>query len=224
MKRFLRKRKNSTSMRMRKKKHAPERLSRCSGVWLERPEQYRGRWQLLFGNENPIHAEIGCGKGGFLLGMAQAHPDVNFVGVEVCIDVLVITAERIAASGLSNVRLLLSDARLLAEQFAPEELSRLYLNFSDPWPKSKHAKRRLTSPSFLALYKQLLPEEGEIHFKTDNQKLFEYSLCTFSQNGFQLKNVTLNLHSSGFSGNVMTEYEQLFSEQGQPIYRLEAFL
>lgn len=210
-------------MRMRKKKNVHQRIEKCGSLYVQNPTEYKGKWNELFGNDNPIHIEVGCGKGNFISGMAKAHPDVNYIAVELCIDVMVIAVEKAFESNVSNVKFINADARLLAECFAEGECGRVYLNFSDPWPKSGHYKRRLTYKDFLDIYRRILTDDGEIHFKTDNMHLFEFSICSFSQNNFKLKNVSLDLHNSNFEGNVMTEYEQRFSELGQPIYRLEAY-
>lgn len=210
-------------MRMRKKKNVDQRMEKCGEFFISNPCDNKGKWNEIFANQNPVHVEIGCGKGGFVTGMAQMHPDINFVAVEVCIDALVIAVEKAYSETLPNVRFINIDARILPDVFAPGECERIYLNFSDPWPKSGHYKRRLTYKDFLENYRMVLKEKGEIHFKTDNAKLFEFSICSLSQNGFKLKNVTFDLHNSGFEGNVMTEYEKRFSDLGQPIYRLEAY-
>ena len=210
-------------MRMRKKKNVQERIERCGNCFVPVPQDNKGKWKDVFGNENPVHLEIGCGKGGFVTGMAESHPDVNFVAAEICIDAMVIAVEKVFEKGLTNVRFINIDAKQLTDYFADGECERIYLNFSDPWPKSGHYKRRLTYKDFLELYRKVLVENGEIHFKTDNMKLFEFSLCSFSQNNFKIKNVSLDLHNSGFEGNIMTEYEKRFSEMGQPIYRVEAY-
>ena len=209
-------------MRMRKKKHASARLEECGGILAKEPCANRGRWSELFGNDHPIHIEIGCGKGGFIAGMAAKNPGINYVAIEKITDVLVIAAEKVKAEELENVRVFAGNAELLTDIFSPGEAARIYLNFSDPWPKSKHDKRRLTYKSFLELYKNVLAPGGEIHFKTDNRGLFEFSLNSFCENDFRLKNITLDLHNSKFEGNIMTEYEKRFSDMGQPIYRLEA--
>ncbi len=210
-------------MRMRKKKNADQRLQKCEGYLVENPLDYRGKWKTLFNNDNPIHVEIGCGKGNFVVGMALAHPEVNYIAVEVCKDVVVLAVEKAFDRLVSNVKFVCGDARTLGEIFEDAECQRIYLNFSDPWPKSGHYKRRLTYKDFLTLYKQVLVADGEIHFKTDNMHLFEFSIESLSQNGFKLKNVSLDLHNSKFEGNIMTEYEKRFSDMGQPIYRLEAY-
>lgn len=210
-------------MRMRKKKNARQRIEKCGKLCVSNPQDYKGKWKTVFENENPIRAEIGCGKGAFVVGMAKAHPQINFIAIEVCLDVMVLAAEKALEAGVENVRFINGDARLLTEFFDDGECDRIYLNFSDPWPKSGHSKRRLTYKDFLQLYRKVLKAEGEIHFKTDNMRLFEFSIESLSQNGYKLKNVSLDLHNSGFEGNVMTEYEARFSALGQPIYRLEAY-
>lgn len=210
-------------MRMRKKKNVDQRIERCGSYFVAEPQNLKGKWNEEFGNSNPIHLEIGCGKGGFVAGMAELHPDINFVAAEICIDAMVIAVEKVCEKELENVRFINIDAKMLTEYFEDGECGRIYLNFSDPWPKSGHYKRRLTYKDFLELYRKVLGKDGEIHFKTDNMKLFEFSLASFSQNGFKMKNISLDLHNSNFEGNVMTEYEKRFSEMGQPIYRLEAY-
>ncbi len=207
---------------MRKKKHGRSRLDDCGPLVVAAPEEYRGQWQTEFGSGNPVHIEIGCGKGGFITGLAAQNPRIGYVAIEKLIDVLVLAAEKVKESGLKNVRFILGDAAVLESYFAEGELGGIYINFCDPWHKNRHEKRRLTHPSFLDIYKRLLQKDGRICFKTDNQKLFEYSLNSFCANGFLLKNITLDLHNSSIEGNIMTEYEKIFSEQGQPIYRLEA--
>lgn len=209
-------------MRMRKKKNCGVRLERCAAMWEQSPEENRGNWAQIFGNDNPVHLEIGCGKGQFITQMAQKYPDINFIAMDVVPDVLVLALEKANAMALSNVRFIIGDAAKLLEYFMPGELSRIYLNFSDPWRKKKQAKRRLTHPNFLRIYKELLPRGEAVFFKTDNRALFEFSLNTFSEENFRLSRITLDLHNSDFTENVMTEYETRFAEQGMPIYRLEA--
>ncbi len=210
-------------MRIRKKKNADKRLLKCGTLCVSNPQDYKGKWKSVFANDNPVHLEVGCGKGAFVAGMAKANPGINFIAVELCLDVMVLAAEKALEQQLPNVRYINGDARLLEEFLEKGECDRIYLNFSDPWPKSGHKKRRLTYASFLDIYKRVLKKDGEIHFKTDNMKLFEFSIESLSQNGWKIKNLSLDLHNSGFSGNVMTEYETRFSQMGQPIYRLEAY-
>lgn len=209
-------------MRMRKKKNCGARMERCSQIWIKEPENYKGKWHELFGNNNPIHIEIGCGKGSFVRGMAQMYPDVNFVAVEKVEDVIVMAMEKAVEAELTNVLFTDMDAERIEDFFEYGEAERIYLNFSDPWKKNKQAKRRLTHKNFLDRYKKILEPGKEIWFKTDNKPLFEFSLNSFCEEDFKLSNITLDLHNSGFEGNVMTEYETRFVELGQPIYRLQA--
>lgn len=209
-------------MRMRKKKNCAARMERCSDIRITEPERFKGKWSEVFGNDNPIHIEIGCGKGSFVKGMAEMYPDINFIAIEKVEDVIVMAMEKVMAAGLANVRFMDLDAERIEDFFEKGEIERIYLNFSDPWKKSKQAKRRLTHKNFLDRYKKVLCNGSYIWFKTDNRPLFEFSLNSFAQENFKLENITLDLHNSGFEGNVITEYEQRFLELGQPIYRLEA--
>ncbi len=209
-------------MRMHTKKHLPQRLERCSDIYITDIAGLRGNWDnIIFQNNAPLHVEIGCGKGNFITQLAQRNPHINYIALERYKNVLITAMEKAKQLGLHNVRFLSNDAAELADLLAPGECSRIYLNFSDPWPKSRHAKRRLTHPNFLTLYQHVLPKGGEIHFKTDNSALFEYSLNSFSDFGLRLHNITLDLHHSGFEGNIETEYETQFSNKGCPIYRCE---
>ena len=209
-------------MRMRKKKNCAARIERCGDIRITDPENHKGKWNEVFGNDNPIHVEIGCGKGSFIVGMAKMYPDVNFIAIEKVEDVIVMAMEKAIANEIENVRFMDLDAERIEEFFEKGEIKRIYLNFSDPWKKGKQAKRRLTHKNFLDRYKKVLNSGDYIWFKTDNQKLFEFSLNSFCAEGFKLRNITLDLHNSGFEGNVITEYEQRFLDLGQPIYRLEA--
>lgn len=209
-------------MRVRKRKGAKERLERYPQYVILNPEDAKGRWHEVFGNDNPIHIEVGSGKGAFITGMALQNPDVNYIGIDIQLSVLSYALDKVVESGVSNVKLLRVDGSSLTNYFADAEVELMYLNFSDPWPKIRHEKRRLTYKSFLAIYQKILPEHGEIHFKTDNRGLFEYSLASFSQYGMTLKQVWLDLHASNLENNVMTEYEAKFSQKGQVIYRVEA--
>ncbi len=207
-------------MRMRKKKNCDERLEKSGQLWIRTPEDIKGAWSEEFGSSNPIHVEIGCGKGKFICEMAQKYPDINFVAIEVVKDVMVLAMEKAQPLELANLRFIIADAAKLGDYFEKGEISRIYLNFSDPWKKNKQAKRRLTHKNFLDVYKSVLNEGDFICFKTDNQKLFEFSLNSFAQEGFKMSDITFDLHNSGFADNVMTEYETRFSEQGMPIYRV----
>ena len=207
-------------MRMRKKKNCEARLEKSGNLWVKEPEQFKGRWNELFGNDNPIHIEIGCGKGKFICEMAQKYPEINFVAIEVVRDVMVLAMEKAQPIGISNLRFIIADAAKLCDYFEKGEVSGIYLNFSDPWKKNKQAKRRLTHKNFLDIYKMVLNQGDMIYFKTDNSKLFEFSLNSFAQENFKMSNITFDLHNSGFEDNVMTEYETKFAEQGMPIYRV----
>ena len=209
-------------MRMRKKKNCAARIERCGDIRITNPENYKGKWHEIFGNDNPIHVEIGCGKGSFVAGMAKLYPDVNFIAIEKVEDVIVMAMEKAIDNEIENVRFVDLDAERIEDFFEKGEIERIYLNFSDPWKKNKQAKRRLTHKNFLDRYKKVLNSGDYIWFKTDNRKLFEFSLNSFCEEGFKLKNITLDLHNSGFEHNVVTEYEQRFIDLGQPIYRLEA--
>ena len=209
-------------MRVRKRKGAEEHLANHPQYVILEPEAAKGKWHELFGNDNPIHIEVGSGKGAFITGMAQQNPDINYIGIDIQKSVLSYALDKVLEVGVPNIKLLWVDGSDLTDYFEDGEIDRLYLNFSDPWPKKRHEKRRLTYKSFLDTFKCILPENGEIHFKTDNRGLFEYSLVSFSQYGMVLKGVWLDLHASDFEGNVLTEYEQKFSSKGQVIYRVEA--
>jgi len=209
-------------MRVRNRKGATELLEAHPQYVILNPADAKGRWREIFGNDHPIHVEVGSGKGAFVSGMAKANPKINYIGIDIQKSVLSYALDKVLATDVSNIKLLWVDGSDLTDYFEEGEIDRLYLNFSDPWPKKRHEKRRLTYQSFLATYQQILPENGEIHFKTDNRGLFEYSLVSFSQYGMKLKGVWLDLHASDFEDNVLTEYEQKFANKGQVIYRVEA--
>ena len=208
-------------MRMRKKKNLIPRMERCEEVLIRDPLIHRGAWRELFGNNCQLHLEIGCGKGRFTVETARQNPDVLFIAVEKVPDAMVIAMERACAMGLKNVRFISCDAVQLPEIFAEGEVDQIYINFCDPWPTKRHAKRRLTHKNFLKLYRQVLKERGQIHFKTDNAPLFEFSLEEIPTVGFSLSEVTHNLHENGPCG-VMTDYEAKFYEMGTPINRCVA--
>ncbi|GCF95050.1 tRNA (guanine-N(7)-)-methyltransferase [Enterococcus florum] len=209
-------------MRVRKRPGAEELVAAHPEYVVQDPEAWKGRWHQRFGNDHPIHIEIGMGKGQFITGMAAAHPEINYIGVEMQISVVSIALDKLIECPLANLQLLHVDGSELTNYFSDSEIDQIYLNFSDPWPKKRHEKRRLTSHSFLEVDETILRPSGEIHFKTDNQGLFEYSLSSFSKYGMILEQVWLDLHHSGYEGNIMTEYEEKFSKKGQPIYRVEA--
>ena len=208
-------------MRMRKKKNLIPRMERCGACLIRDPYERVGHWGDLMPNAREIRLELGCGKGRFTAGVAEAEPDVLFIAVEMVPDAMVVAMERCVGAGLTNVFFVDANADQLPYFFAPGEIDRIYLNFSDPWPPKGQHKRRLTHPAFLSVYQRFLKEEGEICFKTDNRPLFEHSICYLSQFGYGLFDVTFNLHATD-TPNVMTEYERNFSLQGLPIYRLVA--
>lgn len=187
------------------------------------PEEKKAHWADVFGNENPVHIEVGMGKGKFLMELARMHPDINYVGIERYSTVLLKAIRKQEALKLPNLFFLREDAGTLADIFGPGEVAKIYLNFSDPWPKDRHAKRRLTSPRFMAVYDRILKPEGIVEFKTDNQELFAYSLQSVPEAGWNVDWHTFDLHHSEYGeGNVMTEYEAKFSAQGKPICKLTA--
>ena len=205
-------------MRMRKKPNLIPRMERCADVLIRDPEERRGRWRELMPEARELRLELGCGKGRFTCETAAAEPDVLFVAVERVPDAMVIAMERAKAAGLNNVFFIDADVARLTEFFAPGEVERIYLNFCDPWPTNRHAKRRLTHENFLRLYRQVLSDGGQIHFKTDNSGLFEWSLFQFPRAGYALGEVTRDLHENGICG-VMTDYEEKFHNLGTPINR-----
>ena len=209
-------------MRMRRKTNLDSRLESCAHLLIAKPKQLRGIW-LEESNFNELHVELGCGKGLFTVETAKKKPDVLIVAIEKIANVLVIALERAEQDTLQNVRFINGLADDLLDFFAAGEVSRFYINFCDPWPANKHQKRRLTGQPFLEMYKQTLCTDGEIHFKTDNQPLFEFSLEEFERCGFALTEVTQNLHKHGIIG-VMTDYEEKFHEQGIPIFKCIATL
>ncbi|WP_078430948.1 tRNA (guanosine(46)-N7)-methyltransferase TrmB [Alkalihalobacterium alkalinitrilicum] len=209
-------------MRLRNKPWAHDEINKEPTIVIANPEQQKGNWNNIFGNNNPIHIEVGTGKGQFLTKMGQAHPHINYIGVEKYTSVIITAMERVRDDNISNVKFLNKDVMNLVDYFEKGELDQVFINFTDPWPKARHEKRRLTHEGFLKLYESLLKPHGEIHFKTDNQDLFEYSLHSFSKYGMILNNVSLDLHKSNMVANIMTEYEEKFSAKGMRIYRCEA--
>ena len=190
---------------------------------IQKPAQWSGRFHELFGSNHPIHIEVGMGKGKFIMELAGKHPEINYIGIERYPSVLLRALQKREELELANIWFMCVDAKLLAEIFAPGEVERIYLNFSDPWPKDRHAKRRLTSPEFMKVYDQVLTNDGTVEFKTDNQGLFTYSLESIPEAGWRIDAYTRDLHHSEMAeGNVMTEYENKFSSMGNPICKLIA--
>jgi tRNA (guanine-N7-)-methyltransferase len=220
-------------MRLRGRKNIRESLEQQSDLVVLEPQKLRGRWREFFGNDHPIHIECGMGKGQFISRMSLNNPHNNYIGMDIFDELLRRGSEKARALWLSekgtdkvpNLALVRGNVEFLEQMFEPGELERIYLNFSDPWPKSKHGKRRLTHPRFLMKYKEALNDIGEIHFKTDSLSLFEFSLNSFSAIEYQMRNISLDLHRHGIRDDlVLTEYETKFVGQGMPIYRLEAVL
>ena len=191
---------------------------------IQQPEQMKGKWHEVFQNDHPIHIEVGMGKGQFIIEMARRNPEVNYIGIEKYSSVLVRAVEKLEDLEQDNLRLIRMDAENIEEVFDKDEVDRIYLNFSDPWPKDRHAKRRLTSTRFLERYDNILTLEGRVMFKTDNKDLFDFSLEQVEEAGWILENHTYDLHHSEYNeGNGMTEYEEKFSAKGNPICRLVAY-
>jgi len=207
-------------MRARKKKWAPYVLANNPRI-IRDAQAYAGRMKEYFDNPNPIHLEIGCGKGRFISQISRLNADINYLAMEREPVILATAARQAHQAGANSLGFLLLDADELLEYFRPGDISQLYINFCDPWPgKKKRAKRRLTHEKYLSMYRQLgIPE---LHFKTDNRPLFEFSIESFSQEGWLIKNISLDLHKDDIKDNIMTEYEEKFSSKGMPIYRLEA--
>ena len=205
-------------MRMRKKPNLIPRLEACGELVITDPKEHRGRWRELMPGTGALRVELGCGKGRFTVGTAQAEPDALLIAVERVPDAMVIAAERARELELNNVFFLDADAADLEAYFAPGEVDRIYINFCDPWPGARYAKRRLTHPGFLLRYRKVLSQGGQIHFKTDNHDLVEWSLFQFPKAGFTLSEVTRNLHAGGPTG-IMTDYEEKFYQLGTPINR-----
>lgn len=209
-------------MRLRHIPGSEEEIARSPYV-IQNPSGKKGCWKEVFGNDNPIEIEIGMGKGRFIMELAALHPEINYVGIERYPSVLLRGLQKRAELELDNIYFMCVDAKNLAEIYAPGEVEKIYLNFSDPWPKDRHEKRRLTSEDFLAVYNQILRPDGVLEFKTDNKGLFDYSLEAIPAAGWKIVDYTYDLHHSEMgAGNVMTEYEEKFSSKGNPIYKLIA--
>lgn len=193
----------------------------ASDYVIHEPQQYRGNWAEIFGNDNPIRIEIGMGKGRFIMDLARMNPDINYVGIEKYSSVLLRGIQKMEAEPLPNLYFIRMEAEEITQVFGPEEVDRIYLNFSDPWPKDRHAKRRLPSCEFLHRYNEILKKDGVIEFKTDNHDLFRFALDELEPAGWHLNQVTEDLHHDEemMRGNVMTEYEEKFSSLGNPIYK-----
>ena len=216
-------------MRIRKKKWAEPELAQCR-YYTNEPEQYRGRWKDFFGSDNPIELEIGCGKCTFIAEKALQNPDVNYIAMDIKSDMLGVgrrNIERIFAQAgkdsPDNVALVRHNVEEIDKVFSPGDgVAAMYINFCNPWPRLKHQKRRLTYPKKLKMYRDFLTKDAVIYFKTDDDELFEDSVGYFEKAGYHIRYITRDLHSSGIEGNIVTEHEQMFSDEGIPIKYLEA--
>ncbi len=222
-------------MRMRKKKYLDERLSAVSDILFISDIEDRNfstanekkeyiDFDEWFNRPAPYMLEIGCGKGGFAAEYARRNPDINLIAVEKDSNVIVSACEKIKQEGITNIRFMKCSAEYLPKYIKPDSIERIFLNFSCPFPKNKYASHRLTHPRFLKIYRELMKQGAELHQKTDNPRFFEFSVESLTGCGFALKNVSLDLHNSGFDDNIETEYERKFVSQGLPIYRLEAYI
>ncbi len=208
-------------MRRRKNPEAKDKLLAHTNYLCTEPTEFNGLWANYFNNKNPIHVELGTGRGQFITTLAQMNPDINYVGIEIKEEVLVKAADKASVKELKNIAFLWYDINKIQDIFAKAELQRIYINFCDPWPKRRWAKRRLTHRGFLEKYQDILISGGQIHFKTDNKDLFEFSLNEFAHVDLKLRNITFDLHNSETKDNVTTEYEDKFSKMGMPIFRCE---
>ena len=207
-------------MRMRKMKNLDSRMAATEAYRITNPAEMQGKWRELKADCAALWVEVGCGKGKFTVETAQANPDVLLIAVERCREAMVVAMEKAQSMGLKNVFFIDMDVANMEEIFAPGEIDRLFINFPDPWPRKKNAKRRLTHRGFLDKYCRVVKENGEIHFKTDNAPLFEFSVEEFEICGLQVNNLTRNLHENGIVG-IMTGYEEKFHALGTPINRCE---
>ena len=205
-------------MRLKNIKGAKEKISKSPYI-IQTPETYKGKYKTLFKNKKPIHLEIGMGKGDFIIGMAQKYPDINFIGIEKFDSVILRATQKLENIELPNLKLIRFDATEI-ENIFDREIDTIYLNFSDPWPKNRHEDRRLTSKKFLQKYDKIFKQSKHIIQKTDNRHLFEFSLKSFTNYDYKIKNLSLNLHEDNFD-NVETEYEKRFASLGMPIYMVE---
>lgn len=203
-------------MRQRNVKNKKEIINNSKYIILV-PNDYLGKWQSVFGNNNPIYIEIGMGKGDFILENALTNPNINYIGIEKFDSIMALAIKKIEKYDLENLKLIRMDALDINNVFH-HEIDQIFLNFSDPWPKERHAKRRLTSDVFLSKYNDIFRKDALIEMKTDNLHLFEYSLISFNRNGYQIENISLDLHHSNITNNIMSEYEKKFSENNNPIY------
>lgn len=208
-------------MRMRNKPWAIDYLE-SNDQFVDVNNNYSKKIKEFFSKDQPLHIEVGTGMGTFITTLAENNPDVNYVGIEIDKNVMIRVTEKVVDLGLENVRLVLLDANKLMDYFNENEVDKVYLNFSDPWPKNRHAKRRLTHSNFLSSYKQLLKENSIVEFKTDNRGLFEFSLISMNTYGMKFENLNLDVHDNEPEMNIRTEYEEKFSQRGHKIYWIQA--
>lgn len=208
-------------MRIRRKKNTDEKLKNFLNFVIvdEIGEDFQGNWRKIFKNDGELHVELGTGKGDFISKIAEKNPEKNFIGLEVEREVILKAARKIQEKNLENVRLVLFDINKISEIFAENEIDRIYINFCDPWPKNRHAKRRLTHEKFLRMYEKILKSGGEIYFKTDNRGLFDFSLEQFENLNLKVREVSFDLHANEPEENIRTEYENKFSALGEKINR-----
>lgn len=210
-------------MRLRKRPWVKDEIQEYTSLVINDPRDMKDKWQQAFNNNNPIHIEIGTGRGRFITTLAHQNPETNYIAIEQKQEVLVQAIRKANNLGLKNIKFILGNANYLSEFFGSKEITRIYLNFVDPWPKKKHSKRRLTHQNFLNVYRNILSENGEIHLKTDNEILFEFSLNETIEQGFTPTNISLNLYrdEENIEKHVQTEYEEQFMKRGKPIFRVE---
>lgn len=209
-------------MRRRGVKNLDTRIVSQPNILLANPNEYKGNWKNVFENDNPVHLEIGMGKGDFIIDLATKNPNINYIGLEKFPSVIVVAMDKVAKTKLKNIKLICADATNLNKIFEENEIDKIYLNFSDPWPKTRHAKRRLTYSTFLKVYETILKDSSTIEFKTDNRSLFEFSLVSFNQNNWDFLKLCFDLHNDYDTNEISkTEYEKRFIGLGQPIYFIE---
>lgn len=207
-------------MRLRNISGSREAIAESPYV-IHEPEKYKGNWKQLFGNDYPVRIEIGMGKGRFIMDLARKNPEINYLGIEKYSSVLLRGIQKMELDPMPNLYFIRMEAEEIVDVFGRGEIDRIYLNFSDPWPKDRHAKRRLPSREFLSRYNEILKRDGIIEFKTDNHDLFQFALDELEPAGWHLEQMTEDLHHNAemMEGNVMTEYEEKFSAMGNPIYK-----
>ena len=208
-------------MRLKNVKGAGEKI-KLSPYVVDNPSDYKGKYNKLFNNNNPIYIEIGMGKGTFIVNNALKYPDINFIGIEKYDSVMVRATEKVEDMNLNNLKFIRMDANNIGDIF-DKEIDRIYLNFSDPWPKVRHEKRRLSSSNFLNKYDNIFNKNKRIVMKTDNRKLFEYSVMSFVNYGYKINEISLDLHNDDIKDNINTEYEIKFSDLGYPIYKIDVY-